>query len=108
MRSLIIFLICVFAVPLACGCTGSPSPAMNPSFDSDKAKQALTTVLDAWKQGKVSALPKQKPPIRFVDEDYIHGMRLTNYRIVQSDAPIRPFEGVAVELDLVNRQGQAI
>ena len=88
------------------GCSNSHPTAS--SFDSEKAKELLIASLDAWKQAKVPLLAKQKPPIRFVDEDYVHGMKLSEYRIVPSKTPIRPFEGVVVELSLVNRQGQTI
>ncbi|HEY1603237.1 MAG TPA: hypothetical protein VGG64_26775 [Pirellulales bacterium] len=89
------------------GCWSSERPSIDDlSYDSSSARTALLAALDAWKQGRAAELARRKPPIRFADEDYIGGWRLTEYQLVDPEQEIRPFQGVRVNLLLKNRKGQ--
>jgi hypothetical protein len=96
-------LILLFAVALAAACSRS-SPV--PPYDSKKAQNALFLALDAWKQNCAGTLAKGTPPLRFEDEDYRAGSRLTEYRLEDGQLPIRPSVDVWVKLFLVDPLGK--
>jgi hypothetical protein len=100
----------VFAVLLAVltGCSGSSPPASQTSYDSEKARTALVAALDAWKKGEAKSLAKREPPIRFVDDDLIAGLRLSDYEIDEPDLPVKPHQDVSVRLSLRDARGQRI
>jgi hypothetical protein len=53
-----------------------------PAADADKARSALLTGLDAWKNGeKPDALKRHDPPIYFTDLAWEAGQRLEEYEI---------------------------
>jgi hypothetical protein len=101
---------CMLAVVLAvaAGCSGGPGAATDASFDSEKARTALLTSLDAWKKGEAKSLAKRQPPIRFEDDDLLSGYRLSEYEIEEPDSPIKPHHDVEVILMMKDRQGKSV
>ena len=89
----------------AAGCRSAPPL---PPYDSKQAEETLVLALEAWKQGRVGDLARRKPPVRFVDEDYRNGMKLTDYRLVARESHLRAFEDAEVVLVLRNRQGKTV
>jgi hypothetical protein len=79
----------------------------DPTYDVGEAQKALTTTLDAWKQGAIPTLSKRQPPIKFIDDDSRSGLTLTSYEIVDSST-IGPFKDVAVKLELKTHDGRIV
>jgi len=77
-------------------------------FDSSMAREVLDSALTAWKDGKVKSLAKRTPPIRFVDEDWRAGYRLTHFEVVHPDEPIQPRKGTHIQLTLIAPHGKTI
>jgi hypothetical protein len=100
----------VFPVLLAVltGCSGSSRPASEASYDAEKARGALVAALDAWKKGVAKSLAKRMPPIRFVDDDLLTGLRLSDYEIDEPDLPVKLHQDVSVRLSLRDAQGRSI
>jgi hypothetical protein len=90
------------------GCSGGVKPSDQPRYDSAEARTALIAALDAWKKGEAKALPRRKPPIRFVDDDFATGMRLADYEIDEPDAPIALHKDVEVILSLRDAAGKTV
>lgn len=99
-RSLLVLL-----AVLVAGCSTAPPW---PTYDSQKAEETLVQALEAWKQGRVAALAKRVPPLRFEDEDYRNGFRLIRYQLEPRESPLRPFDDVEVLLFLRSRQGHQV
>jgi len=101
----------ILAVVAISGCGGvSVSVTTEPdaSYDSTKAKETLLGALDAWKQGKAATLARQKPPIRFSDDDLLSGYKLVDYKLARPDEPIQRARSIAVVLQLARGKGPAI
>jgi hypothetical protein len=101
-------LIVLILLAVVAGCLGKSGPASDGSYDSEQASSALVAALDAWKKGDVKSLTKRNPPIRFVDDDLLAGLRLSDYEIEEPDAPFRPHQDVAVILSLRNAECKAV
>ena len=93
---------------VAAGCSGGAGTDSEASFDSEKARGALVTSLEAWKKGEAKSLSKRQPPIRFEDDDLLSGLRLADYEIEEPDAPIKPHQDVEVILMMKDRQGKNV
>ena len=93
---------------VATGCSGPSRPSTDPPHDSDQARIALVAALDAWKKGDAKSLTKRKPPIRFVDDDQMAGLRLSEYEIEEPDRPIQLHQDIAVILSLRDARGKSI
>ena len=84
---------------------GGCGPSARPS-DPDEGRQALRSVLDAWKKGaKPDAFAAENPAIHASDGDWRSGLVLQDYRaddgrLVGSDL------NYSVELQLKNRRGR--
>ena len=65
-------------------------------------------MLDAWKHGEARSLARHNPPIRFEDEDFVAGLRLADYEIVEPDAPIQLHKNIPVILSLRDPRGRTI
>jgi hypothetical protein len=91
----------------ACAHDAAP-PASQPAYDSEQARAALVAALDAWKKGEARALARRQPPIRFVDDDFATGLKLSDYEIDEPDRPIALHENVAVILSLRDARGRTI
>lgn len=64
------------------GC--SESPGIQPGGDAAAARDALTTALEAWKEGKdPNSLQSEDPAFWVTDEDWKLGKKLTDYRIAE-------------------------
>jgi hypothetical protein len=92
---------------LASGCGGN-EPAVVSHYEPDKARVALVAALDAWKKGEAAKLARATPPIRFVDDDFTTGMRLSDYELEEPDAPIGLHTNVPVILSLRDKRGRTI
>ena len=79
----------------------------NTEDDQERAREVLLTALDQWKAGQVSSLATRTPPIRFSDDDYMSGLRLADYELQKPDEAIHPFRDVAVQLTVLDSQGQS-
>jgi hypothetical protein len=93
---------------IAAGCSGGAEPAVESRYDSEQARTTLITALDAWKKGEARGLAQRKPPIRFVDDDFVAGMKLSDYEIDEPDAPTGPHQDVHVILALRDARGKAV
>jgi hypothetical protein len=90
------------------GCSGSSQPSSAAPYDCEKANAALVAALDAWKKGEAKSLTKRNPPIRFVDDDLLAGLRLSDYEIEEPDRPIRLHQDVEVILSLRDARGKGV
>jgi hypothetical protein len=90
------------------GCSRGTEPVEQPPYDSSLARTTLVSALDSWKKGDARTLVKRKPPIRFVDDDSIAGLRLVDYEIEEPDAPIELHKDVSVILSLRDQGGKVI
>ncbi len=90
------------------GCSGPAEPAVESGYDPERAREALVAALDAWKKHEAKALPQHDPPIRFVDDDFTAGLRLSDYEIEPPHPPSGPHENVPVILSLRDKRGKAI
>jgi len=98
-------LVTLVALTTLAGCSTSSTQQ---EFDSEQARHALKTALEAWKDGQAAGLSRRQPPIRFVDDDYLAGWQLVEFTIMDPEKPIRPFEMVEVKLRLRDRQGKVV
>jgi hypothetical protein len=83
-------------------------PVVESHYNPEQARAALVTALDAWKKGEARALARRKPPIRFVDDDFVAGLRLSDYEIEEPDAPIGLHKDVSVILSLRDARGKVV
>ncbi|MDR3638299.1 MAG: hypothetical protein P4L84_31135 [Isosphaeraceae bacterium] len=97
----------IFIVAVGCSRSVGP-PTAQPPYESEKARAALIAALDSWKNGEGKSLAKRTPPIRFVDDDFATGLRLSEYEIEEPDRPIAMHEDVAVILSLRDARGKTI
>ena len=86
------------------GC-GSSLPAQ---ADRERARQALSSALDAWKEGATSdSLQKKSPPIFVRDLDWSDGWKLKNYRFTLDDEQHGQQRRCYVHLTLQSPKGTA-
>jgi hypothetical protein len=86
----------LLSVTVCCAGCDWWKPAPDPNYDGGRAKEVLLDVLETWKQGKAGTLASRNPPIRFVDDDYVDGGTLLEYRLAEPDQTIAPYESVPV------------
>jgi hypothetical protein len=99
----------LLALPIVtAGCWRGAGPAADPNYNPEKARTALIDALDAWKKGEARALARRKPPIRFVDEDFAAGLKLSDYEIDEPDAPTGPHQDVHVILSMRDARGKVV
>jgi hypothetical protein len=90
------------------GCARAPELPVELRYDSDQARTALVTALDAWKKGEARALARRNPPIRFDDDDLVAGLRLSDYEIEEPDRDLKMHKDVEVILSLRDAHGKVI
>jgi len=90
------------------GCAGAPELPAELRYDSGEARNALATALDAWKKGEARALARRNPPIRFLDDDFAAGLRLSDYEIEEPDREIELHKDVEVILSLRDARGNVV
>jgi hypothetical protein len=90
------------------GCTGAPELPAELRYDSDQARNALVTALDAWKKGDARTLARRNPPIRFRDDDFMAGLKLSDYEVEEPDRAIELHKDVEVILSLRDARGKVI
>lgn len=96
-------LVFIVFVPLACS---SPPP---PATDPEQAREALRTVLDAWKQGeKPDAMPGRLPPIHASDSDWQAGWSLKSFEIAAGVEIIGRQCRFQAKLSLQSPQGKSV
>lgn len=98
----------VLFMPLAIlvGCWTAEKP---PSvMELERGREAVTTALEAWQQGKVQELTGRTPPIRFVDDDLVEGCQLISFSLEELNQPNSSINDVRVMLDLRNPQGRTV
>lgn len=105
MRAYRMLLVALF---VTAGCSGRGEPPAEPRYDPEQARTALIAALDAWKKGEAKSLSKRNPPIRFVDDDLLAGLRLSDYEIEEPDLPLKPHQDVSVILSLRDARGQSV
>jgi hypothetical protein len=93
---------------VAAGCWGGVDPAARSRYDPEQARAALVAALDAWKKGEARSLPRRNPPIRFVDDDLVQGLRLSDYEIEAPEGPTDPHTDVDVILSLRDGRGNVV
>jgi hypothetical protein len=88
----------MLAVALSSGCSGS-SP--NTPVDAPKARAALRTALDSWKLGDApKSLQSSPTPITVQDFDWMGGLSLVDYQIIDEGKPLDANLSVPVKLTL--------
>jgi hypothetical protein len=105
MRACQMLLVVLF---VTAGCSGRSEPAVEPRYDAEQARTALIAALDAWKKGEAKSLSKRNPPIRFVDDDLLAGLRLSDYEIEEPDLPLKPHQNVSVILSMRDARGKIV
>jgi hypothetical protein len=90
------------------GCSRSDQQASESAYDPEQARSTLTTVLEAWKKGETKSLTKRNPPIRFVDDDLLAGLRLADYEIEEPNLPLKVHQEVSVILSLRDARGNTV
>ncbi len=87
------------------GCSNSLPPAAEPF----EARKALTTALDAWKQGvQPDALVTATPPLHVLDRDWSEGSTLVGYELVGDGYPLGHNVQQTVSLELKTPRGKAV
>jgi len=73
---------------LSAGCSRSRNNVADYTPSSEKAKQALETALNHWKDGNASgAVPGTTPVVQAVDTKWKAGQKLQGFEILGEDAP---------------------
>jgi hypothetical protein len=93
---------------LTAGYSSEPEPEFDAPYNPTKARAALVASLDAWRKGEALALARRDAPIRFVDDDFVSGFRLTDYKIDEPDVPAWLHQDVRVRLSLRDAQGEVV
>jgi hypothetical protein len=92
------------AVLLSAGCGRAPPAPADPA----KAREALQTALNAWKDGKEpNWLQEQTPPVHVVDHEWLGGYRLLRFK-VEKDEPAGADLRCQVLLSLKDKRGNAL
>jgi hypothetical protein len=93
---------------LTAGYSAETEPEFDAPYNPTKARAALVASLDAWRKGEASALARRDTPIRFVDDDFVAGLRLSDYEIEEPDAPVGLHQDVHVMLSLRDARGRVV
>ena len=94
----------ILFVAVACisGCGGQLPPAADPG----QGREALQSVLEAWKQGeKAPALAERTPPVHVSDEDWQQGYQLSSFKVSPRDEISGLNLRCSVQLTLRDAQG---
>lgn len=102
------FLAVASALLLAVGCSNQ-NPNKAAPVDAGKARSTLKLVLDAWKDGKAPKdMQTHSPKVTVQDMDWLRGMTLKRYEIldggVERDANLE----CQVKLSLLDQQGKTV
>ncbi len=88
------------------GCSSSPRTA---PVDSERARDALKTALDGWKNGEDPATLKARTPsIMVQDMDWMTGSKLVDYQVDGEGRKAESILYVPVKLTLRNPKGQEV
>jgi hypothetical protein len=95
----------VFATAIGCG-GGTPKTL---PVDATKAREALNTALDAWKQGQTpDSLQKLTPPVNVLDADWVNGAKLTAYTVTSEGVVADNKLSIPVALTLQDSRGAKV
>jgi hypothetical protein len=95
----------VAATAFLLGGAGCGSNGLSPQ-DEERARGALEKALTAWQKGEPAAKwTAEKAPVRFVDDDWIRGSRLTDFQIVRLTANRDGYPEAVVRLSLKSAKG---
>lgn len=88
---------------IQCGCGG---PYQSAPVNVDKAHETLTLAMDSWKNGdQADSLQDQSPAIVVQDFDWIGGMKLLDYEIIDDGKPVDANLVANVKLKLQDKRG---
>lgn len=88
------------------GCGGAPLPSAS---EPQRAREVLTTALDAWKRGdKPETLVSAEPSVRVLDREWTDGSTLVAYQLKGEGQPLGLSIQQAVALELKNPKGRAL
>ncbi len=100
----ILILLLLLALVLGAGCSQSARPS-----NQDEGRQALRTVLDAWKSGaRADAFAQQNPSIHASDGDWLSGLTLQGYRTSGESRLVGTDLNYDVDLELKTTQGKLV
>lgn len=89
--------------------TGCSSPANPNPVQPDKARDALKTTLDAWKNGDpIDSLKSASPPIVAQDMDWMGGAKLMAYEVAGDGDDDAANLRIPVKLTLRSPQGREV
>ncbi len=89
---------------LLAGC-GS-GPYQSAPVDADLARETLMSVMESWKNGEtVESLKEDTPAIVVQDFDWVGGMKLLDYEVVDDGKPESANLIARVKLSLEDREG---
>ena len=99
-------LVCLGGMLLV-GCNGGRFEA--PTLDEDLARETLQSALESWQQGESQeALQEYSPPVTAADPDWMSGLKLLKYEIVDDGQEVDGRLVSQVKLTLQDdRGGQA-
>lgn len=79
-------LLLIVTLVLATGCSDTAPLPMATS--PEKARPAIDAALTAWKDGRTADdLRRQAPPVVLLDDDFVRGRKLVDYRIEGDGTP---------------------
>jgi hypothetical protein len=96
-------------IVLACSAlvAGCGEPGRSYPVEPEKARQALRSTLDAWKEGKTpDDLRRWAPEVVAQDRDWKGGSRLIDYRLLDDGEALDDNLRVQVELTLRDPEGK--
>jgi hypothetical protein len=92
---------------LLAGCSGSGGGAR--PVDAPRAREALKTALDGWKQGVTPAsFSTASPAMTVLDLDWMAGAKLVDYQLADDGKDFGPNLHVPVKLTLRTPQGKEV
>lgn len=94
----------LLAVSLCLGCG-----RVADMISEDKLKDyeaVLSKSLESWKAGQVRQLDQGENPIRFVDDDAVAGLKLTQFQIKPAVRKNLPFQTFHVQLELRDQKNR--
>jgi hypothetical protein len=91
------------ALVLVAGC-GQLKPA-----DPDQARETLSLVLNAWRDGRsMDDVTSGSPPVTVADPSWKAGYKLTGYQVSESSKTVGFDLNIPVELSLQDPAGKAV
>jgi hypothetical protein len=102
-----IFAIALFGTLVLTGCGSSAyqSAPVNPAV----ARNTLTRAMESWKEGEtVDSLQEESPGVVIQDFDWMNGMKLVDYRVIDEGKEVDANLVAQVKLTLADTNGSQI